>query len=115
MSRKHKADKSGYVYSTDPNFRFNQTEEEQSTLEPARQKLRVSLETKQRGGKTVTVIEDFVGSTVDREALGKQLKNLCGTGGSVKQGEILIQGDHREKILRWLIGAGYAQTRKKGG
>lgn len=113
MSKKNKGDKFGLVYSTDPNFRLGEEEsEEQETLEPAKQVLRIWLETKQRGGKAVSLISGFVGTAADLETLGKQLKNFCGTGGSVKDGEILIQGDHRDKILGWLTKQGYAKTKK---
>jgi translation initiation factor 1 len=113
MSKKNKGDKFGLVYSTDPNFRLGEEEsEEQETLEPAKQVLRIWLETKQRGGKAVSLISGFVGTAADLETLGKQLKNFCGTGGSVKDGEILIQGDHRDKILGWLTKQGYTKTKK---
>ncbi len=106
----------GLVYSTDPDAKIGGDEApETETPEPGRQKLRIWLETKHRGGKAVTVIQDFIGKETDREALGKQLKNACGTGGSVKDGEILIQGDHREKIYQWLLKNGYTQTKKAGG
>lgn len=116
MSKKSKPDTFGFVYSTDPNFHF---EEEQGaaleTLPPGQQKLRVKLETKHRGGKTVTLIESFVGTDEDLQILGKQLKNHCGTGGSAKDNEIIIQGDQREKVLQYLIKNGYKQTKKIGG
>ncbi|KYP15282.1 translation initiation factor [Flavihumibacter sp. CACIAM 22H1] len=112
MSKKNKGDKFGYVYSTDPNFRIEEEATEQETLEPAKQVLSVWLETKQRGGKAVSLVSGFVGTTADLEALGKLLKNFCGTGGAVKEGEILIQGDHRAKILDWLIKKGYSKTKK---
>ncbi len=95
---------SGLVYSTDPNFKIEEEkEEEQSTLEPKQQKLRIQLETKHRGGKTVTLVLGFVGTLADREELGKSLKAFCGTGGSVKDGEIIVQGDNREKIKQYLL------------
>ena len=88
----------GVVYSTDPNFQYQYEEEpEAETLEPSRQDLRVLRDAKGRGGKTVTLIRGFVGSTADLEALGKRLKNRCGIGGSVKDGEIILQGDVRDK------------------
>jgi translation initiation factor 1 len=82
------------------------------TLIPAEQKLKIKIETKHRAGKTVTLIEGFIGSSEDKEALVKQLKNHCGTGGASKDGEMLVQGDHREKILSWLIKQGYKNTKK---
>lgn len=113
MSKKNKADKHGFVYSTDPNFRMEQEDEnEQDTLEPARQVLRVWLETKQRGGKAVTVVTGFIGKEEDLANLGKQLKNFCGTGGSAKDREILVQGDQRDKVLAWLLKQGYSKTKK---
>ena len=115
MSKKNKSDKHGFVYSTDPSFRFEEEAGESSeTAEPKQQKLRVWLETKHRGGKAVTLVTGFVGKDDDLQALGKSLKNYCGTGGSAKDGEIIIQGDQREKVLQWLLKAGYTQTKKAG-
>ncbi len=76
------------------------------------QKLKIRLETKHRGGKTVSLIEGFIGTGGDLEDLGKKLKNFCGTGGSAKDGEIIVQGDQREKILQWLLKNGYKQTKR---
>lgn len=113
MSKKNKPDSRGFVYSTDPNFSFqSDNTDEQQTLPVAQQKLRVRLETKHRGGKTVSLITGFTGTSDDLEDLGKKLKNFCGTGGSVKDGEIIIQGDQREKILQWLLKNGYKQSKK---
>jgi len=113
MSKKNKGDKSGFVYSTDPNFKFNNEEEaEQSTLPPAQQRLRVGFETKHRGGKAVTVVHGFAGTEEDLEELGKKLKNYCGTGGSVKEGQVLVQGDQREKVLQWLLKNGFTNSKK---
>jgi translation initiation factor 1 len=113
MSKKNKSDKNGFVFSTDPNFRFEEEEQEvRETLIPSQQKLRVRMETKHRGGKTVTVIQSFVGLHDDLEDLGKKLKNYCGTGGAVKDGEVIIQGDQRDKILQWLQKNGYTQSKK---
>lgn len=109
-------DLGGLVYSTNPNVRITSEEpEEAETLIPGQQKLRVWLETRHRGGKAVSVVQGFTGTLADLETLGKQLKATCGTGGSVKNGEILIQGDHRDKIVQWLIKNGYTQTKKAGG
>lgn len=113
MSKKNKPDSQGFVYSTDPNFKFEeQPEEVQETLVQDRQKLKVRLDTKQRAGKAVTLVENFIGQEEDLEDLGKKLKNFCGTGGSVKDGEIIIQGDQREKVLQWLIKNGYKNSKK---
>jgi translation initiation factor 1 len=108
MSKKHKADERGYVYSTDPDFRPLHTGEDEETLPPAKQPLRIRLETKHRAGKAVTVVTGFVGRDEDLQVLGKQLKTYCGTGGSAKDGEIIIQGDQREKVRGWLLKQGYA-------
>jgi translation initiation factor 1 len=113
MSKKNKPDTRGFVYSTDPDFRFeNEEEQDQQTLPPAQQKLKIRLDTKHRAGKAVTLIEGFVGSNNDLEQLGKTLKNYCGTGGSVKDLKIIIQGDQRDKVLQWLQKNGYKQARK---
>lgn len=111
---KNKIGTMSIVYSTDPAFKLEAEEQHAFTLAPAQQKLRVKLETKQRAGKAVTLVEGFEGSAADAEALGKKLKSFCGTGGSVKEGEILVQGDNREKVLGWLIKNGYTQTKKTG-
>ena len=113
MSKKNKTDKHGFVFSTDPNFRFeNEEQQDAETLFPQQQKLRIRLETKHRGGKAVSLVTDFIGKEEDLEQLGKQLKNFCGTGGSVKDGEIIIQGDQRDKILQWLLKNGYKNSKK---
>ncbi|MFL5741715.1 MAG: translation initiation factor [Flavisolibacter sp.] len=110
---KNKADKNGFVFSTDPNFRFeNEQEEQKDTLAPAQQKLKIRLDKKQRGGKTVTLVEGFSGTEEDLQDLGKKLKNFCGTGGSAKDGEIIIQGDQREKLMQWMNKNGYKQAKK---
>lgn len=111
MSKKNKPDARGFVYSTDPGFSFEEEKQDLETLLPAQQKLRIRLETKHRAGKAVTVITGFVGKNDDLEELGKKLKNHCGTGGSAKDGEIIIQGDQRPKVLQWLLKNGYTQSR----
>ncbi|BDQ12319.1 translation initiation factor [Sediminibacterium sp. TEGAF015] len=114
MSKKNTADKSGFVYSTNPDFQFSREEENQvETLAPAEQRLWIQLDKKQRGGKTVTLVTGFIGLGEDLEKLSKQLKNFCGTGGSAKDGEAIIQGDQRDKVLAWLLKNGYAKTKKK--
>ena len=112
MSKKNKPDARGFVFSTDPNFSFEEEREDVDTLKPEQQKLRVWLETKHRAGKAATVIKGFIGLDDDLEELGKKLKSFCGTGGSAKDGEIIIQGDQREKVLQWLLKNGYKLTKK---
>jgi translation initiation factor 1 len=105
----------GLVYSTDPNFKTGEPEPVTETLPAAEQPLRVWLETKHRGGKAVSIIAGFRGADEDLQALGKQVKTVCGTGGSAKDGEIIIQGDNRDKILQWLLKNGYKLSKKAGG
>jgi translation initiation factor 1 len=112
MSKKNKADSKGFVYSTDPSFSFEHENDELQTAAPAQQKLRIKLDTKNRGGKAVTLVEGFMGTNEDLEALGKKLKTFCGTGGSAKDREIIVQGDQREKVLQWLLKNGYKQAKK---
>lgn len=108
MSKKKHSSASGIVYSTDPNFSYPAEERrDQDTLPPAQQQLKVTLDKKQRAGKTVTIVDGFIGKDEDLEKLGKELKTKCGTGGSVKDGFILIQGDYREKVVKWLGDWGY--------
>lgn len=103
----------GLVYSTDPNFKLpDEHVEEPETIAPADQKLKIRLDTKHRAGKAVTLVEGFTGTSGDIEDLGKKLKSFCGTGGSVKDGEIIVQGDNREKILQWLLKNGYRSAKK---
>ena len=105
----------GVVFSTADSFDYNfGAEESQDTLPPSQQKLRVLLDKKSRAGKQVTLIEGFVGTEEDLKELGKLLKNKCGVGGSTKDGEILIQGDHRDKVVQVLTQAGYC-AKKVGG
>src|SRR5262249_32811025 len=112
MTKKNKPDIRGYVYSTDPEFRFEGNEvENRATLSPAEQKMLVLLDSKQRAGKAVTLVSGFIGQTADLEDLGKKLKAFCGTGGSVKENEIIIQGDQRKKVMQWLLQNGYKRSR----
>lgn len=113
MSKKKINTNGGLVYSTDPNFKIEEEQEElQETLAPAAQKLRIVLDKKQRAGKAVTLITGFIGTSEDMEELGKKLKAFCGTGGSVKDGEILVQGDNRDKVLQWLQKNGYGNSKR---
>lgn len=112
MSKKNRADSRGFVYSTDPDFSFKHEEEQTETLLPAQQKLKVRLDTKHRAGKAVTLVEGFIGKEDALEELGKKLKNFCGTGGSAKDGEIIVQGDQREKVMQWLLKNGYTNSKK---
>jgi translation initiation factor 1 len=105
----------GVVYSTNQEFEYLFDNEEVSeTLLPEKQKLKIQLDKKSRAGKQVSLITGFIGKDDDLEILAKKLKNLCGCGGSAKDGEILIQGDVREKVLTWLIAQGY-KVAKAGG
>ena len=116
MSKKNKNNRRGIVYSTNPDFQYSYEEqEEQDTLPPQQQQLRVLLDRKKRGGKEVTLVTGFLGPEDDLKELGKFLKVKCGVGGSVKDGEIIIQGDQRDKIVDLLKGEGYSQTKKSGG
>ena len=98
----------GMVYSTDPDYQYRTAEEEQAETLPARQQqLRVWLDRKQRAGKGVTLVKGFVGRDEDLAELARMLKNKCGVGGSAKEGEIIIQGDHRDRVAELLLKAGY--------
>jgi len=110
---KKKHDTGGFVYSTDPNFHYEEENENAETLPPAQQNLKVRLDTKHRAGKAVTLIEGFIGKDGDLQELGKKLKTFCGTGGSAKDNEIIIQGDQMEKVLHWLVKNGYSRARKR--
>jgi len=102
----------GVVYSTSDDFKFTyQQGQESTTLPPQQQNLRVALDKSMRAGKQVTLVTGFAGSTSDLEKLGKLLKSKCGVGGSVKDGEVIIQGDHRDKIVLILQGEGYKAKR----
>lgn len=109
---KKRNDRRGIVYSTDPDFEYQPTEEPvDQTLEPGAQKLMVRIDRRQRKGKEVTLVEGFVGHPEDLKALGKRLKGQCGVGGAVKDGQILLQGDHRDKVLAALHKDGYGAKR----
>lgn len=108
-------DRLNVVYSTNPDFRYEiRDEEETSTLPPSQQKLRVQLDRKNRGGKVVTLVTGFVGTDDDLKELGRLLKGKCGVGGTAKDGEIIVQGDFKQKVLDLLKQAGYTQTKPVG-
>jgi translation initiation factor 1 len=104
----------GIVYSTDPSFRPDEEEITAATLPPAEQPLRILLDKKQRAGKVVTLVTGFIGNDTDLQSLGKQLRNYCGTGGSAKDGEVMVQGDQREKVNQWLQKNGYRLAKRVG-
>ena len=115
MKKNNWKSREGVVYSTDPAFSYEHTSQnEEATVPPAQQQLKVFLDRKERAGKMVTIISGFVGTAVDLSELAKLLKTRCGVGGSTKAGEILIQGDVREKVVQVLATAGY-KSKKSGG
>ena len=105
----------GLVFSTDPDYRMESNEEEIESAPAQQQRLRVMLDKRNRRGKAVTLVTGFEGNEEDLKALGKSLKSYCGVGGSVKEGEIIVQGDQRDKVLKYLLDKGYSQTKKSGG
>lgn len=109
VSRKKRV---GVVYSTNPDYDYqDEAEDQATTLPPNQQRLRLSMERAGRGGKTVTIVRGFTGTDADLQQLGKMLKQRCGVGGSAKDGEIIIQGDHRQRLLEILKSAGYTQSK----
>ena len=110
-----KQNRTGVVYSTNPDFSYQSNEPtEATTLPPQQQQLRVQLDKKQRVGKQVTLITGFVGTEADLQTLGKLLKTKCGVGGSAKDSEVVVQGDFRDKVLEILLKEGY-KAKKAGG
>ena len=108
-------DKKNVVYSTNPDFQYSYEEQqERETLPPQQQDLRVEIDRKQRNGKEVTLVTGFVGTNADLEALGKAIKQKCGVGGAVKDGQILIQGNQLQKVMDFLVGQKY-KVKKIGG
>ena len=104
----------GFVFSTNKDFEFDTNDEQQATLPNTEQRLEAHLDKKNRGGKIATVIKGFEGTDDDLKALAKQLKTLCGVGGSAKDGEIIIQGNFRDKIMDFLVKEGY-KVKRVGG
>lgn len=114
MSKKKK-ERINVVYSTNPDFKYDFDEEEtQETPDPSQQLLYVSIDRKQRGGKEVTLVEGFKGTDDDLKELGKLLKSKCGVGGTAKDGEIIVQGNFRDKVMALLEQEGY-RVKRKGG
>lgn len=106
----------GLVFSTDPDWKPEPTDDEPAeSLPPQQQKLRVQLDKKQRKGKAVTLVTGFDGTDADLADLGKALKTYCGVGGAAKDGEILVQGDQRDKVMKYLLDKGYSQAKRSGG
>lgn len=107
-------DRLGVVFSTNPDFKYaTETDDVEATLPPSQQNLRVWLD-RLKGGRVATVVRGFVGSSDDLQALGKELKKSCGVGGTAKDGEIIIQGDHRDRVVDLLVKAGYRAKRAGG-
>lgn len=104
----------GMVYSTNPDFKYDTEEQSSETLAPSAQELRVWRDSRSRAGKVVTLVRGFVGTDDDLTELARLLKTKCGVGGSAKDGEIIIQGDHRDRIVDILIKSGY-RCKKAGG
>ena len=109
MSKRHAQ---GVVYSTNPNYEYDYgVAPEEETLPPSQQKLRVRIERNHRGGKTVTIVTGFIGTDSDLQDLSRLLKSKCGVGGSAKDGEIIVQGEHLEKVKQLLSNLGYTDVK----
>ncbi|MEQ8703660.1 MAG: translation initiation factor [Phaeodactylibacter sp.] len=116
MGKKNKKKRVGVVYSTNPDFDYDYKQpNDQEELPPNQQRLRVLLDRKQRGGKEVTLVTGFQGPVDQLKEIGKMLKTKCGVGGSAKDGEILVQGDHRDRVVELLKKEGFSDTKKSGG
>ncbi len=115
-TQQNRKSRDGIVYSTADSFEYsyNSEDQNQDTLKPAQQNLKVLLDKKQRAGKKVTLISGFIGSEEDLKELGKKLKSKCGVGGTVKEGEIMIQGDFRDRVLEILLSEGFKAKRAGG-
>lgn len=112
MSKKKLYNMGGIVYSTAPDFNLPNEEETDESIPPEKQILTIAIDKKQRGGKVVSLVKGFIMKEKEIDAIAKQLKTFCGTGGAAKDNEIIIQGDQREKILQWLLKNGFTKTRK---
>jgi translation initiation factor 1 len=112
MPKKKLYNSDGIVYSTAENFDFSNQEESYEFLPSNEQLLKVVLDKKHRAGKVVSIIKGFSMKAEEIESVAKKLKAFCGSGGSVKDDEIIIQGDHRDKILQWLLKNNFTKTRK---
>lgn len=112
MQKKKLYNSGGIVYSTAGNFGSSNEEESQDFLPPNQQLLKVVLDKKHRAGKVVSIVTGFSMKSDDIESIGKKLKAFCGSGGSVKDDEIVIQGDHRDKILQWLLKNNFSKSMK---
>jgi len=115
MGKKSKKNRIGVVYSTNPDYDYEHESEAVETLPNQQQKLRVMIDRKKRKGKEVTLVTGFVGNADDMKTLGKMLKSKCGVGGSAKDGEIIIQGNNKQKVIDLLKKEGYSQTKGVGG
>ena len=116
MAKKNKRRDFGVVFSTDPDYDYSAQNQEEETMLPKQQQvLRVLIDRKKRRGKEVTLVTGFKGSNEDFKALGKFLKTKCGGGGAAKDGEIMVQGNHKTKIIELLKKEGYTQTKGAGG
>ncbi|MFB0944675.1 MAG: translation initiation factor 1 [Spirosomataceae bacterium] len=113
MSKKHRRQNDGIMYSTNKDFVFDSEKSEDDTLENSQQQLKVWLD-KKGGGKVVTRVADFTGNAFDLATLKKELQSLCGSGGTAKDGEVLLQGDHRDKVVEYLKKTGHG-AKKAGG
>ena len=112
MPKKKLYNKGGIVYSTADNFNSFEEKESEEFLPADEQLLKIVLDKKHRGGKVVSIIKGFAMKETEIESMAKKLKSFCGSGGSAKDNEIIIQGDHREKILQWLLKNGYSKSTK---
>jgi translation initiation factor 1 len=114
MSKNKRSGSGGFVFSTDPDFHPFEEETPEETLPNDRQVLRIWLD-RIKGGREATVVKGFIGPDTELEQLAKQLKNKCATGGNAKDGHIILQGDHRDKVLAFLLEQGFKNTKKAGG